>query len=247
MSLDRPDLSPHIVHLTRDYENTNARENLISILNDACIEARNPYGIAVRHLEGTGCDAPEFMKSQKVACFSATPLDYLPTLIEPGIWRRYKFQPYGLVFSRDYMIYMGANEVWYLNTFPSSSAFRWLAHDINELIDLGSLDGEKRPDAKNWDASWIARVTPYIETVGKWQTGYMGATRAKDFTFEREWRYSGDFHFARSKIEAIIVPVGEAESFADELTERLGDVAGLLLRRADFVEMRPPQVETTVS
>lgn len=41
----REDLSPYLVHLTRDFEGNEAKDNLISMLNSAKIEARNvdPY------------------------------------------------------------------------------------------------------------------------------------------------------------------------------------------------------------
>lgn len=90
----RPDFSPHIVHLTRDYlprtslRRTSARDNIFSILADRRIEARTAYGIAVRHLEAIGCDDRAFMDSQKVACFSETPMAHLSHLIDPGQWRR---------------------------------------------------------------------------------------------------------------------------------------------------------------
>jgi hypothetical protein len=56
----RADLSPYIVHLTRDYKQrgglaTKARDNLLRILREQCIDARNPYGVAVRRLEALGC------------------------------------------------------------------------------------------------------------------------------------------------------------------------------------------------
>src|SRR5687768_9288452 len=121
---ERPDLSPYLVHLTRDYSGA-ARENLISIINDRKIEARNPYGIAVAHLRGTGCVGADFTDSQRVACFSETPVDFLPHHIDPGKWRKYHFRPYGLSFSRDYMLGKGANWVWYINQFTGDGSFEW--------------------------------------------------------------------------------------------------------------------------
>jgi hypothetical protein len=118
MARVRRDLSPFLVHLTRDYEGTSAEDNLASILKTAVIEARNPYGIAIRHLEQIAVTDEVALTTQHVACFSETPPDDLHGLVSPGIWRRYKFRPYGLAFDREHMLYHGVNPVWYLKQLP---------------------------------------------------------------------------------------------------------------------------------
>ena len=192
----RPDLSDHIVHLTRNGPKP-ARDNLVSILADQCIEARNPYGIAVAHLKKIACGKSEFLDCQKVTCFSEVPLDYLPGLLDPGVTRNITLQPYGVVFDRSYLIDRGACQVWYANTYPGNKKFKWSANNVNSLIDEAAIYEEGNPDPERWENSAIAQLTPFWETIGQWwKASYFGKEpflMTKDFAFEREWRYRGSF------------------------------------------------------
>jgi hypothetical protein len=217
MPSNRSDLSPYLVHLTRDYEGTSARSNLLSILASKTIEARNPYGVAIARLRRTGRDGEEFMRTQRVVCFSETPPHALRGLIDPGKWRRYKFRPYGLAFAREQMLNYGTNPVWYLNGYPGLG-FKWLAHDVNALIDAAATGPDGSPTPDTFAESSIARLTPFMEVMGAWRTE-VGAVKEKDFTFEREWRLSRSFNFSWSLIEFLILPPGQTESFRRELTE----------------------------
>ncbi|HEX6533186.1 MAG TPA: abortive infection system antitoxin AbiGi family protein [Gemmatimonadaceae bacterium] len=213
MPAQRIDLSPYVVHLTRDYNGSSAADNLVSILASHCIEARTPLGIAVRHLESIGCGAGDFMESQKVACFSETPLKSLHGLIDPGIWRQNHFRAYGVAFTRSRMLYYGATPVWYINQYRGSG-FRWLVHDVNNLIDASALENGK-PAPEKWIRSSIARLTPFMESIGQW------GTKSKDFAFEREWRFKGQFTFGWTDVAAVIVPPGKAEGVKQSLKEAL--------------------------
>ncbi len=215
----RPDLSPYIVHLTRDYTaDALAPENLVSILCSRCIEARNPYGIAVRHLELIGCTSDEFRRSQRVACFSETPPESLAGLLSPGVWRRYEFRPYGVAFHRQVLLDRGANPVWYLNGFRGDG-FRWRSHDVNTLIDKAAKNSSGTPTPEIFARSEIARLTPFIEVMGSWPTGAGNSLRAKDFTFEREWRHQGDFRFAHADIATVLVPPGKDTAIRELLSD----------------------------
>lgn len=212
----RPDLSPYLVHLTRDLsDGSSARDNLVSILNDRCIEARNPHGLAVPHLPHIGIDDPQFLECQRVVCFSETPLEHLSGLVDPGIWRKYHFRGYGLAFEKQQLVDRGANPVWYLNGFRGNG-FRWLSKSVNALIDDQLRDENSNLAPNRFEESEIARLTPYIEVMGEWPTGY-GGTLKKDFSFEREWRIKGDFRFEEDSVAAIIVPPGKADSVLKRL------------------------------
>jgi hypothetical protein len=231
----RADISPYLIHLTRDYEGTEARDNLLTILVSQCIEARNPYGVACRHLEQIGCGGRRFMESQKVACFSETPLASLHGLIDPGVWRRYNFRPYGVAFKRRTLIDLGANPVWYLNTFTGRGGFEWLAKDVNALIDEVALRGENTADPKAFAASHVSRLTPFIETMGEW-----GSTK-KDFSFEREWRFRGDFRFEQVDVARIVVPPGETKQFKKDL--KVAGVDADIVRLYGFAELADPNAD----
>lgn len=232
MTAERADLSPYLIHLTRDYEESEARDNLISILFSRCIEARNPYGVACRHLEQIGCGGRRFMESQKVACFSETPLRSLHGLIDPGIWRRYHFRPYGVAFKRTTVIDRGGNPVWYLNMYTGQGGFEWLVKSVNALIDEVALNSAEQPDAHAFAVSHIARLTPFIETMGEW-----GAIK-KDFSFEREWRHRGDFVFEQRDVARVVVPPGETTSFKKDL--RAAGVDPGVLRGYEYTELAEP-------
>lgn len=66
------DMSNHVVHFTKTYENKNAYENMLGILSKRAIEARNPYGVARK-------TAPD-PSSQNVVCFSEVPLHHIRRL-----------------------------------------------------------------------------------------------------------------------------------------------------------------------
>ena len=221
MAIRRRDFSKHLVHLTRDLPDSNARENLLSILSSCTIEARSPLGVAIARLKLAGCDTESARASQLVCCFSETPLEDLGGLIDPGVWRQFGFQPYGVVFERDFMLGRGANPVWYLNSYSGRGiSFEWLVRDVNKLIDAVISSSSATADAKAaaFQASAMCRLAPMIETMGRWRTP-LGGTKIKDFSFEREWRHAGDFHFAPSDVTAILTPQEDREDFLAELEE----------------------------
>ena len=142
MVIRRRDFSKYLVHLTRDLPESGARENLLSIFSSCTIEARSPFGVAIKRLERAGCDTESALASQCVCCFSETPLEDLGGLVDPGVWRQFGFQPYGVVFERDFMLGKGANPVWYLNSYSGPGiSFDWLARDVNRLIDAAISAG----------------------------------------------------------------------------------------------------------
>ncbi len=223
MPIRRRDFSKHLVHLTRDLPENPARENLLSILVSCTIEARSALGMAIKRLERFGCDTDEALASQAVCCFSETPLEDLGGLIDPGVWRRYGFQPYGVVFERALLLREGANPVWYLNSYSGSGiSFPWLAHDVNALMDAVIASRNATSDAKAaaFCESPISRLTPMIETMGSWPTA-SGRRKEKDFSFEREWRHAGDFRFRWTDVVAIITPPEDQDAIRLELEERV--------------------------
>src|SRR5438552_2656405 len=92
----RTDLSTFLVHLTHDYGDTTARENLLSIAENNMIEARKALGPAAwleEHLAGT-------VASQKVACFTETPLEHTWMMLEEIDGRSVHFEPFGLAVTK---------------------------------------------------------------------------------------------------------------------------------------------------
>ena len=175
----RSDLGTFLVHLTGEYpEGTPAKENLKSILNDRAIEARTPYGSAVSRLTELKAETSKNRNTQKVVCFTETPLEHVRLLTQQIEGRRFKFGPYGIAITKRSARIWDVNPVWYLDITPGHD---WLTKPLQNLID-----SEIR--AKTFATSDVAKLTPFIEQMGS-GPGYF-----KEYWWEREWRHVGDFH-----------------------------------------------------
>lgn len=195
----RSDLSTFLIHLTREYPGpggTPAKDNLKSILNDKVIEARNAYGSAIRRLEELKEANTDNVNTQRVVCFTETPLEHVRLLIEPIEGRRYKFEPYGIAITKRTARVWDVNPVWYLDITPEHN---WLIRPLNRLIDAEIQKGE-------FSTSDIAKLAPFIEQMGS-GPGYF-----KEYWWEREWRCRGDFDLSVGKF-IIICP----EEYLDEI------------------------------
>jgi hypothetical protein len=174
----RSDLGTFLVHLTREYpDGTPAKDNLKSILNDRVIEARNPYGSAISRLSELKSLTSENLDSQKVVCFTETPLENVRLLTEQIGGRKFKFGPYGIAITKRAARMWAVNPVWYLDITPGH---RWLTNPLQNLIDAEISN-------KTFATSNIAKLTPFIEQMGT------GPDYFKEYWWEREWRHVGDF------------------------------------------------------
>ena len=205
----RTDLSTFLVHLTRDTKKYKARENLLSLLEDRTIRARSALGMAAKlddYLKDT-------IATQRVVCFSETPLEHSWMMVRDIKGRQQKFKPYGIVFSKSFARRRGCNPVWYLDITVGHD---WLTVPVNDLISeaktaskgrLGRLKGDLLADES------IFRLTPFIE-----QMGNPSGTR-KEFWWEREWRHAGDFTFRPRKVVAVLAPESDHEDLAEEIAD----------------------------
>ncbi len=173
----RDDLGTFLVHLTREYPSgeKSAKENLKSILEDREIEARNPYGSACIKLSNKSLS--DSLETQKVVCFTETPLQYLHLLTKRISGRKIKYEPYGIAITRIIGRKTGINPVWYLDI---TQGHDWLVRHLNNIID-------KEIQKASFKTSDIAKLTPYIEQMG------VGDNYFKEYWWEREWRYSGNY------------------------------------------------------
>jgi len=191
----RSDLSTFLIHLTREYpDGTPAKDNLKSILSNKVIEARNAYGSAVGRLNKLRADTTENLNTQKVVCFTETPLEHVRLLIEEIQGRKFEFGPYGVAISKRTARVSGVNPVWYLDITPGHN---WLTKPLNKIID-------KEIQGNTFITSEIARLTPFIEQMGK------GEDYFKEYWWEREWRHVDDLSLVMNFI--IICP---EEDFSD--------------------------------
>lgn len=170
----RGDLSTFLVHLTKKSpEGSTDRANLDEIISKGQIEARNAYGHGSKKV---ALGTPEY-ESQKVVCFTETPLEYINLLTQSIEGRDFQYAPYGIVLPKKVGRQMGVNPVWYLDM---TIGHDWLTNDLDRIVDGEIVAG-------NFLQSSIAKLTPFIEQMGTW-----GNSR-KEFWWEREWRHVGNF------------------------------------------------------
>lgn len=218
----RTDLSTFVVHLTRNYRGTVARENLEGILNRVQIEARTPYGAAVSTLHSRNATPADY-ESQKCVCFTETPLEHLNLLLRTisDLQRQCEYQPYGIALTKRMAREAGANPVWYTDITPGHT---WLMNSVNALVEdaINQVNATRQagdPDACFGDHP-MAKLTPFIEQMGS------GADYRKEFWWEREWRHVGSFvlplHFL------VVAPETDHEDF--------GRIINAAFTRAAFVD-----------
>lgn len=184
----RTDLSTFLVHLTRSANDKSAKDVLKQIISDDKIIAGSPYGIAAKKLQ----DKRLSTESQKVVCFTETPMEHLSLLTGEIENRGCKFEPYGLAFTRKQCRKMGVNPVWYVDITPGHF---WLTNPLNNMVDIAIEAGE-------FDKSDISKISPFVEQMGAGETDAGGRIRGykKEFWWEREWRHVGDFYLPNTYI-----------------------------------------------
>ena len=188
---DRDDMSKFVVHLCRKHEGSTARQNLISILADRTIEARTAHCLF----------SPLFTKLQftdvlqsafKTVCFTETPLNQITPLCRKIPGRRFELQPYGLVFHRDHIFSSGGSPAIYINS-DGTDLRDYLIEQFRAHFDgIKSLRKFKRNQRLRHE-----QIIQYYSFINKMGTGY-------DFSWEREWRFNGDFSFKYEDLVAII-------------------------------------------
>jgi len=221
----RADLSTFLVHLTKGDQPKDA---LLSILRDHRIRAQSPMGWAKVEATSLGPDAEA---TQKVACFSETPLDQVYSLFADIARRQVKLKPYGLAFTKMVARGKGSNPVWYVDMTPG--------HSWTICAALNSL----RSDACAADeAAFVAHpataIFPFCEPMGTWN-----GRRQHEFWWEREWRHKGDFWFGDSEIALVLAPEADHAEFEAEVPGKVIDPSWSLERMiAKLVGLSADQV-----
>jgi hypothetical protein len=192
----RTDLSTFVVHLTREKDGSSPRQVLDKIIKERRLRAGGPMGWAKEQ------DDPDDRErqSQRVVCFSETPLEHIYSLVADIDGRAVKLAPYGLAFTKLVARRMGVNPIWYVDMTPGRD---W---DLRNAID--ELKADAAGDA--FHDHPIARITPFFEQMGTWPASQ------KEFWWEREWRHVGDLSLP---LEGIIwlCPEDEIDDLCDEI------------------------------
>lgn len=201
----RSDLSTFLVHFTKGNSESDAEKNLLDILDERTIEARASFGMAgsvAEKLEDAGL-------TQRVACFTETPLEHCWMMVREIERRAWKFRPYGLVFGKKYARIKGCNPVWYLDI--SARGKDWLTKPVNKIVEsCEEYIAEGRPIDSHARFE-ILKLTPFMEQMGPTKLA------EKEFWWEREWRHVGDFEFDRSKLVAVFGPERRREELASAI------------------------------
>lgn len=195
----RNDLSTFLVHFTRRMDESSGFDALKSIVQDQSIKARTAYG-AARHIAAA-------QESQKVVCFTETPLEHSWTMtLELAERRESNFAPYGLAFTKTHARREACQPVWYIN---QTTGFTWPSQALNAAINA-----ETRPYS---DPLSLFRVAPFVEQMGDWSTEFY--TSRKEFWWEREWRHVGNFFVNPFNTVALLAPVSDHAELRRVLAE----------------------------
>jgi hypothetical protein len=212
----RTDLSTFLVHFTRDSNDgkTASQDNLLSILKKGKLKAPNTYGMAGRLAKRF----PEVADTQRTVCFTETPLEHAWMMCRPIADRRFRFDGYGLAFTKSFARRRGVNPVWYLDI--SQRGRDWLTGPVNRLVEAAEAKATGKDgvtDADELAEAEILRLTPFIEQMGPATDG------RKEFWWEREWRHAGGFSFEPEHVVVAFAPEGQHASLQGSLTEATDD------------------------
>ncbi len=214
---NRSDISKFLVHLTRRTRNISAEDNLINILGSKTIEARNHHCLfspKINRMDLT----PKLRDAFKTVCFTETPLNQIYKLTAEDFPRRIKLKPHGLVFWRDEMLESGANPAIYLNA-DGTSLREYLLSEFDRHFDgVKALSKLKRHE------DFYKEIIHYYSLVNLMSDRH-------DFSWEREWRHSGDFKFKFSDVVAIVTE--NPDKFLRKCEKQLP------ARKVDFIKRIP--------
>lgn len=183
---NRNDFSPFLIHLTRASTPSRALKNLRNILDSELIKARNLHGLFKYDRFFGEIPSREKAKILKAVCFTETPPLEIPTIIGEIDFRSDRLDPFGLMFSKKYLMQKGVNPVFYSNSFKKKSI-------VNSLVKV--LEEYVQNDLKKF-----MKLGPFLSLVESFGPGVLNKGKKVDFHWEREWRISGNFGFKISNV-----------------------------------------------
>jgi hypothetical protein len=190
VTAEREDISRFLIHLTRDDRASwgsgggTAYDNLLAILTQAKVDAFRPHCLHNKRLDELSLiDQERFF----VSCFTEVPLTQIHLLTQEVKGRRFRFEPYGVVFRKASLIEKGAQPALYINQHGSNLALREAADELFDDSVKSAFVG------KAW------KMLPYLNVM---HSGY-------DFSWEREWRVLGSLKLTRKNVVALILPEGD--------------------------------------
>src|SRR5690554_5914362 len=202
----RGDLSPFIIHLTRNglfqsdptqtsTSTLNAKKSLELILQQSKIKAKSALGYFNYKVAWKGRNPNSQVQRHWLysCCFTETPLKDISIQFQTIQGRRCHFQPYGLAFFENTVRARGGNPVLYVETRNQSMK---LAYDQMALAPNCIYFKGIMPFVEGFGAPWFGYIPPEI-----------------DFRWEREWRCASDFDFLYQEVAFGICPTSEIAYF----------------------------------
>ncbi|MBD3205787.1 hypothetical protein GF319_05510 [Candidatus Bathyarchaeota archaeon] len=173
----RQDISPFLVHLTRDDdEQFSPEEKLEKILDTYQLIPGGGLVSDVRYGRRTTDISQQDLKRYFGAiCFTETPLNEVHCLLDIS-YRNINLSPYGLVFLKDRLIEKGVGPVLYINNVNA---------DMDDVFTALSTLLESHPNEAK-------KILPMFSVFGQkiHPPGADGRPSGLvDFRWEREWRY----------------------------------------------------------
>lgn len=191
----REDFSRCMVHLTRDDrgepEGMTARENFDNILLQRRIAAFRPHCLHCKKVPA------RFRQLFDVCCFTETPLDQIQHLTGRIAGRQVELEPYGFVFSREFLLRNGAQQVIHVNSYGGGE----LRASYDAVFDTALVRKFKN---KSW------RILPFVSAM---HDNY-------DFSWEREWRIRGELGFRSSDLQCVTLPDDEDDELLESLARK---------------------------
>lgn len=177
----RNDISTFVIHLCRDLENQPANQRLRNILSS------NPP--VIRAFSNSGLYAGDQNLNTRAVCFSETPLEHIYTMVAEIDNRRCEYRKYGLIFSKEFLREKGVSPIWYINHLTAGGS------PIRTALD--NLKQSLTPQ----QTLYFQEIAPFLE--------YWHRYPFRDFYWEREWRFKGDFTFQLNEPVLGICPEAE--------------------------------------
>jgi hypothetical protein len=198
----RADISPFLVHLTKNCGKTSASDVLDEIIGDQFLISTDASASDARFAvplgEGTRIERARLFNA---VSFSETPITEIHCLLEIA-YRQINLQPYGLVFLKDRLKERGVSPVLYINNEQG---------DIDSVVR--ALAGLRKTNLAA--AQQLLPLVCIFGTKLKPVGGTAVAGRV-DFTWEREWRYpkaNGRFRFDADDVFVGLCPHDEITYF----------------------------------
>jgi len=217
---NREDLSRFLVHLTRDYDGTVARSNLVSILKEKTIYARNAHCLVLHKIKKMGFSG--LLKSKfNTVCFTETPLTQIKQLVIEIEGRKIQLKPYGLVFWKDDLFEKGSSPAIYING-KGTSVSKFLLDEFDSIFK--SIKTLKK--LKKFEADHYKNIIQYHSLINVVQDKH-------DFLWEREWRHHGNFTFKYADIVAIIA--NNPDGFEKLCQRKLGNAKYRYIKKIPII------------